>query len=195
MLTNSLPNDGQVYYWPAYVEAKACQSYFDRLLKEINWQHDEVMMFGKKIITKRKVAWYATDFRAYRYSGIDKTSQAWTPLLAELQTLVAHQTGTNYNSCLLNLYHDGGEHMSWHADNEKELKRHGSIASLSFGAQRKFVLKHRKSEEKVEFLLGAGDLLEMKGRTQDHWLHRITPTKRVKSPRISLTFREINAAI
>lgn len=191
-LKNYLTQDGSVHYWPGQVDHFQAQEYFQRLLNEIEWRSDEVIMFGKRIITKRKVAWYATRPLEYRYSGINRKSLAWTPLLSELQNLVETQTGAQYNSCLLNLYQDGSEHMGWHADNEKELKLHGSIASLSFGAKRKFVLKHRSSKEKVEFMLGSGDLLEMKGATQDHWLHRITPTVKVMEPRISLTFRVIS---
>lgn len=190
-LKNYLPQDGIVHYWPGQVDQFKAQEYFKRLLNEIEWRSDEVIMFGKRIITKRKVAWYASLPLEYRYSGISRKSLAWTHLLSELRSLVEAQTGAHYNSCLLNLYHDGSEHMGWHADNEKELKPQGSIASLSFGAERKFVLKHRSSQEKVEFMLGSGDLLEMKGATQDYWLHRITPTKKVKEPRISLTFREM----
>lgn len=192
-LKNYLPQDGIVHYWPAYVAPLASQEFYEQLTRHIEWRSDEVMMFGKRIITKRKVAWYATEAMDYRYSGINRKSLPWTPLLAELQQLVVAQTGASYNSCLLNLYHDGSEHMGWHADNEKELMPQGSIASLSFGAERKFVLKHRETQEKVEFMLANGDLLEMKGSTQTHWLHRITPTKKIKEPRISLTFRMISS--
>jgi len=96
-----------------------------------------------------------------------------------------------FNSCLLNLYHDGTEGMTWHSDAEHELKKHGAIASLSFGAQRKFAFKHKETKEKIELVLEDGSLLLMKGVTQDYWLHCLAPSKRITTPRINLTFRQI----
>ena len=109
-----------------------------------------------------------------------------------LKAKVEQKTGEKYNSCLLNLYHDGSEGMAWHSDGEKDLQRNGAIASLSFGALRKFAFKHKNTKEVVSLNLKAGSLLVMKGETQQHWLHRLPPTKKVQSPRINLTFRTIN---
>jgi alkylated DNA repair dioxygenase AlkB len=100
-------------------------------------------------------------------------------------------SGEKYNSCLLNLYHTGEEGMAWHSDGEKELQKDGAIASLSFGAERKFSFKHKVTKEKIELWLQDGSLLVMKGTTQSHWLHRLPPTKKVLTPRINLTFRQI----
>jgi len=104
---------------------------------------------------------------------------------------VEKASSETYNSCLLNLYHNGEEGMGWHTDNEKELKKEGAIASVSFGAVRKFAFKHKKTQEKVELTLDNGSLLVMKGTTQSHWLHRLPPSKKITTPRINLTFRTI----
>ena len=116
----------------------------------------------------------------------------WTEDLIALKCIAEAVSGETYNSCLLNLYHDGNEGMAWHSDGEKELKKNGAIASLSFGAERKFAFKHKLSKEVVAVQLSHGSLLVMKGETQTHWMHRLPPSKRITSPRINLTFRTIN---
>jgi len=115
----------------------------------------------------------------------------WTPELLELKAIAEQRTGETYNSCLLNLYHTGEEGMAWHSDGEKDLKKDGAIASLSFGAERKFAFKHKRTGETVSIVLEHGSLLVMKGTTQTHWLHRLPPTKKIHSPRVNLTFRTI----
>ncbi|MEM6831840.1 MAG: alpha-ketoglutarate-dependent dioxygenase AlkB, partial [Bacteroidota bacterium] len=124
-------------------------------------------------------------------SNTTKKALLWTPELLELKQLIEDQSEENYNSCLLNLYHNGDEGMSWHSDAETELKKNGAIASVSLGNDRKFVFKHRQSKEKVSLQLEHGSLLVMKGTTQSHWLHSLPKTKRVTTPRINLTFRTI----
>ena len=188
---NLLPKDGIVEYYNDLFSNSISDTYFEALLTTIEWRQDELYMFGKKIITKRKVAWYGEKPFEYTYSKSTKRALPWTKELEELKDVIQKNSGQTFNSCLLNLYHDGNEGMGWHADNEKELLKHGAIASLSFGAERKFVLKHRATNEKVEIYLEHGSLLMMKGTTQDHWLHRLPPTKKVLTPRINLTFRTI----
>jgi alkylated DNA repair dioxygenase AlkB len=188
---NLLPKGGTVhYYGPIFSEALA-DKYFDQLIDGIAWENDEAIIFGKCIITKRKVAWYGNKAYSYTYSNSTKSALAWTDTLLRLKEAVEMKTGESFNSCLLNLYHDGSEGMAWHSDGEKALKKDGAIASLSFGAARKFAFKHKESKEKVELILAPGSLLVMKGKTQSHWLHRLPPTKLVKRPRINLTFRTI----
>jgi alkylated DNA repair dioxygenase AlkB len=101
--------------------------------------------------------------------------------------MIQERTGDTFNSCLLNLYHNSSEGMAWHSDGEKELQRNGAIASLSFGAERKFSFKHKKTKETIS----SGSLLLMKGSTQSHWLHSLPPTKMTDKPRVNLTFRTI----
>jgi alkylated DNA repair dioxygenase AlkB len=146
-------------------------------------------MFGKKITTKRKVAWYADAGIAYSYAGVKKSGLQWTESLLEIKQKVEAITGATYNACLLNLYHEGEEGMGWHRDNEKEIVAESSIASLSFGAVRKFAFKHTTTNERLEIELAHGSLLDMKGEIQAHWYHSLPKTTRIKQLRINLTFR------
>lgn len=188
---NILPFDGTVNYFGKVLDQKEADKYFSILLDSIEWKNDKAIIFGKKIITKRKVAWYGEEAFEYTYSKTTKSALPWTQALLDLKLLIEKRTGDTYNSCLLNLYHDGSEGMAWHSDAEKDLKKHGSIASLSLGAERKFAFKHKETKIKKELILENGSLLEMKGSTQNYWLHRLPPTKRVFGPRVNLTFRTI----
>ena len=190
--TNLLPHDGTVNYYGKVLDFEQSQHYYSRLLETIDWKNDEAVIFGKLIITKRKVAWYGDREFNYTYSNTTKKALIWTPELLELKALAEQKTGETYNSCLLNLYHSGDEGMAWHSDGEKDLRKNGAIASMSFGAERKFAFKHKKSNETVSLVLENGSLLVMKGTTQTHWLHRLPPTKKVLKPRINLTFRTID---
>jgi len=188
---NLLHRDGIVNYYAALMSASAANSYFEALLNNIEWKNDEAFIFGKHIVTKRKVAWYGDKPFEYTYSNTTKRALPWTQQLKELKTLTEQETGESFNSCLLNLYHDGSEGMAWHSDAEEDLAKDGAIASLSFGAERKFCFKHKQSKQTVSLFLENGSLLVMKGSTQSHWLHRLPPTKKVDKPRINLTFRTI----
>jgi alkylated DNA repair dioxygenase AlkB len=189
--TNLLPQDGIVNYFGFVLTNDEADVFYKKLMENIEWKNDQTMMFGKLIETKRKVGWYGQYPFEYTYSKITKKALPWTVELEKLKAICEKQTGETYNSCLLNLYHDGSEGMGWHSDGEKDLKKNGSIASMSFGAVRKFAFKHRETAEKVEVILEHGSLLEMAGACQTHWLHRLPPTTKVTQPRINLTFRTI----
>ncbi|MFT7155367.1 MAG: alkylated DNA repair dioxygenase AlkB [Parvicella sp.] len=189
---NLLPYDGIVNYYGKVMNFAEATRFQNLLMKNIEWQNDEAIIFGKKIITKRKVAWYGEKAFDYTYSKTTKKALLWTPELIELKSIIEKQSGETFNSCLLNLYHDGSEGMAWHSDGEKQLKTNGAIASLSFGAERKFAFKHKESKDKIDLVLEQGSLLIMKGATQTHWLHRLPPTTRISTPRINLTFRTID---
>ena len=188
---NILPYDGEVRYYGKILGKAKAQDYFQQLLEDIQWENDKAIIFGKTIITKRKVAWYGDIPFKYTYSKTTKSALPWTKALLQLKALVEKESGESYNSCLLNLYHNGDEGMAWHSDGEKDLKKNGAIASLSFGAERKFAFKHKGTKQTVSLLLEKGSLLVMKGATQTNWLHRLPPTKKVNSPRVNLTFRTI----
>lgn len=188
---NLLPQDGVVNYYGKVISPSKANEFFNQLLENIEWQNDQAIIFGKLIITKRKVAWYGDKNYEYSYSNRTKTALPWTPELLELKSIIESHTGETFNSCLLNLYHDGSEGMAWHSDAEKDLKKNGAIASLSLGAERKFAFKHKKTKETVSLLLENGSLLIMKDITQSHWLHRLPPTKIPHRERINLTFRTI----
>jgi len=188
---NILPYDGEVYYFETILTRKIADYYLSSLLETIEWKHDEAIIFGKHITTKRKVAWYGDKSYTYTYSKITKNALIWTKELLELKEIVENLTKETYNSCLLNLYHNGDEGMAWHSDGEKDLKKNGVIASLTLGATRKFSFKHKISKQKIDIILEHGSLLIMQGETQTHWQHRLPPTKKVQQPRINLTFRTI----
>lgn len=188
---NWLPQGGTVNYHGQILNKEQADFYFERLLESIEWRNDEAIIFGKKIITKRKVAWYGDKPYEYTYSNISKYALPWTQELLALKFLIEQETGESFNSCLLNLYHNGSEGMAWHSDGETDLKKDGAIGSLSFGAERKFSFKHKQTNEKVELILEHGSLLVMKDTTQTYWLHRLPPTKKTMTPRINLTFRTI----
>lgn len=188
---NLLPQDGVVNYYGRILSQEEADRYYQNLLKDIAWKNDEAVIFGKRIITKRKVAWYGDEEFEYTYSKTTKKALPWTTELLDLKKITEEISGETFNSCLLNLYHTGDEGMAYHSDAEKDLKKNGAIASLSFGAERKFSFKHKSTHEKVELILENGSLLIMKDQTQSFWLHRLPPTKKVLTPRINLTFRTI----
>lgn len=188
---NWLPKDGTVNYHGKILSQSQADVYFEKLLNTIEWKNDEAIIFGKKITTKRKVAWYGEKPYEYTYSNTTKYALPWTKELLELKTFIEKETGETFNSCLLNLYHSGTEGMAWHSDGEADLKQNGAIGSLSFGAERKFAFKHKQTKEKIALVLGHGSLLVMKDTTQSFWLHRLPPTKRITKPRVNLTFRTI----
>ena len=190
--TNLLPFDGIVNYYGRVFSPNDSDSFFDVLRKTIEWRNDEANMFGRHIITKRKVAWYGDSNYHYTYSNATKLALPWRKELLALKNVSEAKTGATYNSCLLNLYHDGSEGMAWHSDDEKMLANNSSIASLTFGAERKFAFRHKTLDQKVEMILEHGSLLEMAGATQKFWLHRLPPTKKVTSPTINLTFRTMD---
>lgn len=189
---NILPQDGIVEYYGKIYSPKESDFFYNKLLTTIEWENDEAIIFGKLISTKRKVAWFGNQKFEYTYSKRTKLAKFWTPELLKLKQKCEEVTGEKYNSCLLNLYHDGNEGMAYHSDGEKDLKKNGAIASLTFGAERKFSFKHKISKERIDIILENGSLLVMKSNTQEHWLHRLPPSKKIKHPRINLTFRTIN---
>ncbi|HSF00823.1 MAG TPA: alpha-ketoglutarate-dependent dioxygenase AlkB [Nitrososphaeraceae archaeon] len=191
IISNILPKDGTVNYYGKILTLKEANQYLDLLLQNILWQNDEAVIFGKHIITKRKTAWYGNSDYLYTYSNTTKQALAWTRELSDLKQIVEKKVETKFNSCLLNLYHDGNEGVGWHSDDEKSLGKNAIIASLSFGAERKFSFKHKQTKKTVSLVLEHGSLLVMKDVTQANWLHSLPKSKKITRPRISLTFRTI----
>jgi alkylated DNA repair dioxygenase AlkB len=190
-ITNLLPYDGTVLYYGTVMSQAEANHYFNELYNTVEWKNDEAVIFGKHILTNRKVAWYGDKEFDYTYSNTTKKALPWTKELLALKQLAEEKTETNYNSCLLNLYHDGNEGMAWHSDSEKMSQKNGAIASFTFGAERKFAFKHKITKDSTSLILEHGSLLVMKDETQTHWLHRLPPTTTIKRPRINLTFRTI----
>ncbi len=189
--TNLLPKDGVVQYYGRVILTEKANLFMEALFNSIEWRNDEVVIYGKRIITNRKMAWYGDKAFEYKYSNIIRTALPWTSELLELKEIVESNTQENYNSCLLNLYHDGTEGMGWHSDDEKDLKKDAAIASLSLGAERKFGFKHKQDKQSLYLTLEHGSLLLMKEQVQSHWLHSLPKSSKVLKPRINLTFRTI----
>jgi len=190
---NIIAQDGIALYHEKVLTDEQIKPLYDKLLNNINWENERVVMFGKEIITKRKVAFYSDPLIAYTYSSKTKIGLPWKDPLIILKNIVESLTKQTYNACLLNLYHNGEEAMGWHSDNEKEIIANSSIASLSIGASRKFSFKHKVTKETISIQLGNGSLLEMKGTIQSHWLHTLPKSKKITESRINLTFRQMHA--
>ena len=188
---NLLPKDGCAQYFPAILNIDGCSSLLHALMHSLDWRVDKLMMFGKLITTKRKVAWVGDEGCSYTYSGIKKEPQAWTPELLKIKNKLEEIAQWKFNSCLLNLYHDGSEGMGWHSDDEPELVQAAPIASLSLGAVRKFSFKHKTDKTNASLMLENGSVLLMHAPTQIFWNHSLSKTTRPIGPRINLTFRAI----
>jgi alkylated DNA repair dioxygenase AlkB len=189
----SLP-DAEMFFYDNFFSKSESDLIFENLLSEIEWQQDKIKYYGKEMPLPRLTAWYGDVGISYKYSGIGMSSKPWTQLLKRLKKRTEEVSQSIFNSVLLNLYRDGKDGVSWHQDNEKELGTNPTIASLSFGENRKFQFRHksRKDVEKFEVLLTHGSLLVMKGSTQDCWQHQIPKTKKRIGQRINLTFRFIS---
>ena len=196
---NLLPYDGQVN--DLGVVINDANALYNNLLTELPWQSDIVTLFGKTHVTTRQIVWMGDHDVSYHYSGQTRRAIPWTKQMLHVKRHIEQQlssSGINvdFNSCLLNYYPSGEDGMGYHADDEKELGAQPIIASLSLGARRKFVFKHKTIRQKnkpvkVELYLESGQLIVMHGDTQDFWKHTITKTKTVTSGRISLTFRKV----
>ena len=187
--TNLLPSNGIIYYIPNFINDSE-YNIFNILMNEINWKHDKLTLYGKKIITKRKVAFEGDDFIEYTYSKQKKIANPWSHEVLEIKQLLEKKLSTQFNGCLMNLYESGAVGMAWHCDNEPELDSAGIIASISFGATRTFQLKHKQTGEKIDIKLENGSLLLMNIESQQYWLHQLKKEIKVKEVRINLTFRQ-----
>ena len=186
-----LEKNGRAEYFHHFYTTDESDHLYTNLLSSVSWSADEIKMFGKLITTTRKVAWVGDPDCRYTYSGMQKEPQGWTKELLHMKHQLERTTGHTYNSCLLNLYHNGDEGMGWHSDDEKELDATSPIASISLGARRKFAFRHKLDKKTVSVFLEHGSLLIMYPPIQEHWQHSLLKTKTVTSPRINLTFRKI----
>ena len=184
--------DGDAVYYPDIFGKIEANSYFNILLNQLTWQQDSITLFGKTHLQPRLTALYANNSNPYSYSNIIMQPKPFSKSLLEIKEKVETLSQVTFTSCLANLYRNGSDSNGWHADNEKELGVQPVIASVSFGAERYFHLKHRaKKTLKHKIKLEHGSLLLMKGTTQDFWLHQIPKTKKEIGQRINLTFRII----
>ncbi|RAJ16768.1 alpha-ketoglutarate-dependent dioxygenase AlkB family protein [Olleya aquimaris] len=183
--------DAEISYFPNFFNQEEANQFYKVLLNDIPWQQDDITIFGKTYAQPRLTALFADNNKPYSYSNITMHPHVFNSALSEIKQRVEQHVEKTFTTCLANLYRDGQDSNGWHADNEKELGKNPTIASVSFGEARYFNLKHRNKNLKHKLLLEHGSLLLMKGETQHHWLHQIAKTKKVVKPRINLTFRVI----
>ncbi len=165
--------------------------YFLSLKSSILWRQETMNIYGKIVNFPRLTAWYGDHNKPYSFSGITLEPNIWTEELLQIKRDIEIISNTTFNSVLLNLYRDGNDSISWHTDAEKELGINPIIASVNFGATRKFQLRHNTTKEKIEIELSHGSLLIMKGELQHYWQHQVPKTKQIIKERINLTFRTI----
>ncbi len=190
--TNVLPCDGEVQDYGLILSASDSDKYLRYFLHHLAWQPDEVILHGQYYQTERKVVWYGDENYQYHYSGMQKQAQQWNPALFRLKQHIEKLVGHSFNSCLANLYENGTQAVGWHSDDEPALiapDQQVVIASLSFGASRKFCFQHKSSQAKVPMLLQHGQLIVMRGQTQRYWKHALMKSVKITEPRINLTFR------
>lgn len=171
--------------------SEKCDRLFLELFNDIDWKQQEVIVYGKKHLQPRLVAWFGDSGTSYTYAGLMLQPSPWITSILEIKAICEELAGTHFNSVLLNLYRDGDDTVGWHSDNEPELGVNPTIASVSLGATRRFDLRHKSTKETVKVPLSSGFVLIMTGRTQAEWSHQVPRTKKVKEPRINLTFRRI----
>ncbi|HCF03009.1 alpha-ketoglutarate-dependent dioxygenase AlkB [Flavobacterium sp.] len=190
-LTLSLP-DAEIIYYPQFFDKEQADQIYAELLQEIAWQQDNITVFGKTHPQPRLTALYGNEGKPYSYSNITMQPNPWNTLLQKIKYLIEFRTECQFTTVLLNQYRDGKDSNGWHSDNEKELGTNPIIASLSFGAERVFQLKHNTiADAKKSIVLEHGSLLLMKGSTQHFWKHQIPKTTKPIGNRINLTFRSI----
>ena len=182
-----------VEYIENFFDFDQSQLYMKYLTNDIKWKREKIRMWGREIVTKKRIAWYADEGKSYTYSGSTFHPDQWNELLLEIKKQVEQYIKFQFNSVLLNEYPNGKVGMGWHSDDERELGIDPIIASLSFGANRDFIFKHKtdKSFENIKIHLKSGSLLLMLGSTQHHWKHSLPKRLKVREPRINLTFRKI----
>lgn len=174
-----------VTYHPGWVVEPT--DVFARLTTEIAWEQHAITLFGRTVPTPRLTAWMGDS--AYVYSGVTNEPAPWPPVLVELRHRLSAELGVEFNSCLANLYRDGSDSMGYHSDDEPELGPEPVIASISLGARRRFVLRHRITRDRWAWDLGDGDLLVMRAESQSAYAHAVPKTARPVGPRMNLTFR------
>jgi alkylated DNA repair dioxygenase AlkB len=182
---------GWIDFLPHFLSIEEQNVLFQKLLEQTKWQQGKIKIFGKTFNTPRLEAFYCENGLSYSYSGQQLKSYPFTPLLSELKGRIEAISHETYNSVLINLYRDGSDSNGWHADNETELGRNPTIASLSLGIERRFDLKNETTGEKIAIMLNPGSLLIMGGELQHNWKHQIAKSKKIALPRINLTFRKV----
>ena len=185
--------DANVTYYPACFTSAESDHYLQTLMTFIAWRQETIQLFGKAIQQPRLTAWYGDEGAIYTYSNLTNHPLPWTPELLAIKQRCEKISLATFNSVLLNYYRNGQDSMGWHQDNEPELGEHPVIASVNFGATRRFQLRHKKRKDlaTINIDLEHGSLLLMQGTTQEFWKHQVPKTTQAVGARINLTFRLI----
>jgi len=191
MLTALEIIDGELYFDKSFLNSEHSQNVYQQLLTEVDWRQDSIQMFGRRIAIPRLQAFQGEPGIQYRYSGLTLSTTTWHPVLLKIKQQLEQLSDHRFNSVLLNYYRTGKDSMGWHSDDEPELGQNPTIASLSLGNDRRFLLRHRfnKSIPQQELLLNSGSVLIMAGSLQHNWQHSLPKTAKAMQGRISLTFR------
>ena len=175
----------------AFYDAAESEGLYLRLLREQNWPDNRYAVAGRQFTLPRLQTWHADPGIRYSYSNNLLETRAWTSLLSDIRAQVESYLKFSFNSVLVNLYRNGDDYVGWHSDNEPELGEQPFIASLTFGAERQFEFRHKKSSENGRILLRSGTLLIMHPDFQHYWLHSVPIDQNVTEGRINLTFRKV----
>jgi alkylated DNA repair dioxygenase AlkB len=185
-------SDAEVVFYPNFFNQEESNGLFDELANSIAWQQQTIKLYARTLKLPRLTAWYGDEGKYYTYSGITANPRAWTPTLWQIKQRIEPLSGVIFNSVLLNYYRSKRDSVSWHSDDEPELGTNPVIGSVSFGATRRFQLKHKENPDQKETVeLTHGSLLLMSGPTQHYWLHQIPKSTKCSVGRINLTFRII----
>ncbi len=184
-------DNGEYIYIPDFYNREKANRFLEAFVNDIEWNQESMNMYGRQVLFPRLTAWYGDNDKPYSFSGITLQPKPWSKELLEIKQDIEPLSHVVFNSVLLNLYRDGNDSISWHTDAEKELGINPVIASVNFGAERAFQLRHIETKEKIEIVLKHGSLLIMQGELQHYWQHQVPKTKKVDSKRVNLTFRVI----
>ncbi|MDR6566308.1 alpha-ketoglutarate-dependent dioxygenase AlkB [Chitinophaga ginsengisegetis] len=185
--------NGELAYYPQFFNLSESNHFMQVLQDTITWKQESMKIYGKEVLFPRLMAWYGDAASSYGFSGNIFSPEAWTAELQQIRDRITPVSGQAFNSVLLNLYRNGNDSMGWHADDEPELGRNPVIASVNFGATRRFQLRYKSDHQrKYELSLQHGSLLVMKGPLQEYWEHQVPKTTKISHGRINLTFRFIH---
>ncbi|MCF6202238.1 MAG: alpha-ketoglutarate-dependent dioxygenase AlkB [Methylococcaceae bacterium] len=190
-MKNLLPFDGELFLTQSFYQAVEASDLFNTLLHNLAWQEEKIFLYGRWVKVPRLMCWYGDKGANYRYSSVIHHPLPWSTPLSEIKQKIQVDHQYSFNTVMGNLYRNGADSMGCHADDEKELGKNPTIASLSLGEERLLRFRHCKHKEIIDVILGHGDLLLMSGAIQHHWKHELPKTKKNKRERINLTFRQI----
>jgi alkylated DNA repair dioxygenase AlkB len=184
-------DNGEYLFYPNFFSKSESDFYLQKIKEKIDWKQESMNMYGKQVNFPRLTAWYGDNDKPYSFSGITLKPKPWNTELDEIKQKIEPISNVSFNSVLLNQYRSGNDSISWHTDAEKELGLNPVIASVNFGATRKFQLRHIHTKDKLEIELTHGSLLIMLGELQHYWQHQVPKTNKLVGERINLTFRVI----